>query len=75
MVIKFSRHAKRRADLYQIPESAILKILEGKEFDEGTHQIVQSVEGFKFPLKVIVAVENDKVTIITNYPWKKGRKP
>jgi hypothetical protein len=32
------------------------------------------VEGFKYPLKVVAAVENDIITIVTNYPLKKGRK-
>ena len=70
--IKFSRHAKRRANLYQIPESTILKILEGRELSPGTHQIIQRVEGFQYPLKVILAVQGDVITIITNYPLKKG---
>jgi hypothetical protein len=32
------------------------------------------VEGFKYPLKIVVAVEDDVITIVTNYPLKKGRK-
>ena len=73
--IKFSRHARRRADLYGIPQSIILTILEGKLLPVGTHEIIENVEGFKYPLKVVVAVENDVTTVITNYPLKKGRKP
>ncbi|GAN32503.1 MAG: DUF4258 domain-containing protein [Candidatus Brocadia sp. AMX2] len=74
MVIKFSRHAKRRAKLYKIPESKILKILEEKELTQGTREIIENVEGFKYPLKIVVAVKEDTMTIITNYPLKKGRK-
>ena len=51
MVIKFSRHSKRRAKLYEIPESTIIKILEGKELSQGTHEIIENTEGFKYPLK------------------------
>lgn len=74
MVIKFSRHAKRRAKLYEIPESTIIKILEGKELTQGTHEIIENTEGFKYPLKIVINLEGDIITIITNYPLKKGRK-
>ena len=74
MEIKFSRHAKRRAKLYKIPESTILRILEGKDFDQGNQEIIENVEGFKYPLKIVIAVENDIITVETNYPLKKGRK-
>lgn len=72
MQIKFSRHAKRRADLYKIPESTILEIIGGKEIGTGTHEIIQKVEGFNYPLKIVIIREDD---IITNYPLKKGGKP
>jgi len=72
--IKFSRHAKRRAKLYKIPESTILKILERKELTQGTHEIIENVEGFSYPLKIVIAVEDNIITIVTNYPLKKGRK-
>jgi len=74
MEIKFSRHAKRRAKLYKIPESTILRILEGKAFNQGSQEIIENVEGFKYPLKIVIAVENDIITVETNYPLKKGRK-
>jgi len=54
--IKFSRHAKRRAKLYQIPEATILKVLEGKELTHGNHEIIEYVEGFKYPLKIVVTM-------------------
>jgi hypothetical protein len=72
--ITLSRHAKRRADLYKISESDILKILEGKELDQGIHTIIEKIEGLKYPLKIVVSVENDIITVITNHPLKKGRK-
>jgi hypothetical protein len=75
MAVKFSRHARRRADLYKIPQSTILAILSGRLLHLGIHEVVEKVEGFKYPLKVVVAVEDDVVTVITSYPLKKGRKP
>jgi hypothetical protein len=72
MEIKFSRHAKRRAELYGIPQSAILTILQGMELHQGTHEIIRKAEGFKYPLKIVVSVEDDKITVITNYPLKRG---
>jgi hypothetical protein len=72
--IKFSRHAKRRAKLYEISESTILRILEGKDLTQGNQVIIENVEGFKYPLKIVIAIENDIITVETNYPLKKGRK-
>ena len=74
MEIKFSRHAKRRATLYQIPEATILKVLEGKGLTHGNHEIIEYVEGFKYPLKIVVTVAYDIITVKTNYPLKKGGK-
>ena len=75
MKIKFSRHAKRRAKLYNISESIILKVLENKDLShQGINEIIENVEGYKYPLKIVIAVENDIITIVTSYPLKKGRK-
>ncbi len=71
--IKFSRHARRRGNLYNIPRETVTEILEGKELSEGNHEIVEEVVGFKYPLKIVVSVEGDVITVITNYPLKKGR--
>ncbi len=72
MKIKFSRHAKRRGKLYKIPEDIIIKMLAGKELSYGNQEIIEVVEGFKYPLKVVVNVESDIITVITNYLLKKG---
>jgi hypothetical protein len=71
--VKFSRHAKRRGALYRIPESTVLAILEEKILSPGIHEIIEKVEGFKYPLKLVVSVEDDIITVITSYPLKKGR--
>ena len=75
MQIKFSRHAKRRADLYRIPEATITEILDKKELSVGRYEIIEDVETFKYPIKIVVAVENDIITVVSSYPLKKGRKP
>jgi hypothetical protein len=74
MRIKLSRHAKRRAKLYEIPESIITDILTNMNLHRGEQEIIKDVEGFKYPLKIVVSVEKDLTTVITNYPLKKGRK-
>ena len=76
MIIKFSRHAKRRAKLYKIPESTIEEILMGIELGNGEHELIRDIPGFKYPIKIIIYVEteNDIMTVITNYPMKKGRR-
>ena len=74
MKIKFSRHAKRRGKLYNISEETVEKILEEKELIQGNQEIIEDVQGFKYPLKIVASVEGDLVTVITNYPLKRGRK-
>lgn len=74
MIIRFSRHAKRRAKLYKIQESVVETILIGLHLNNGEHEIIKNVSGFKYPIKIVVAVESNIVTVITNYPLKKGRK-
>ncbi len=74
MEIKFSRHAKRRAKLYGIPETTIIDILTNMNLHQGGHKIIKRVSGFKYPLKIAVSVEENLITVITNYPLKKGRK-
>jgi len=74
MKIKFSRHAKRRGKLYNISKETVEKILEEKELIQGNQEIIEDVQGFKYPLKIVASVEGDLVTVITNYPLKRGRK-
>jgi hypothetical protein len=73
--IHFTRHAKRRAKLYGIPEPTMLAALEQRDFGPGAHQIELMIDGFKFPIKLVLNVEGDTMTVVTNYPLKKGRKP
>lgn len=74
MEIKLSRHAKRRAKLYGISESTVIDILRNMNLHQGEHEIIKDVPGFKYPLKIVVSVEGNLMTVITNYPLKKRRK-
>lgn len=74
MKIKFSRHAQRRAKLYDISNSIVTGILTGMNLGRGEHEIIKDVPGFNYPLKIVVSVAGDKITVITNYPLKKGLK-
>jgi len=73
VIVKFSRHAKRRANLYKIPESTIERILAEFDLTDGEHEVIRNISGFKYPIKIVVSVKNDVITVITNYPLKKGR--
>ncbi len=73
MKVKFSRHAKRRAKLYAIPESTIEKILTDSNLNDGEHELIRDIAGFQYPIKIVVSVENNIMTVITNYLLKKGR--
>jgi len=72
--IKLSRHAKRRAKLYKIPESIILSVLHDEFLLPGKNEIVKNVKDLQFPLKIVYLMEEDELTVITNYPVKKERK-
>ena len=41
---------------------------------EGEHEVVEDIEGFKYPIKIVVSVKGNRITVITNYPLKKRRK-
>nr|VFJ53189.1 MAG: hypothetical protein BECKDK2373B_GA0170837_104119 [Candidatus Kentron sp. DK] len=71
MKIKLSRHARRRAKLYKIPESIIRGTLDDMALAEGKNEIVREIEGFEYPLKIVATVEDSVTTVITNYPLKK----
>jgi hypothetical protein len=72
--VLFSQHAQRRARLYKIPKKEILKILGKAEFQQGENEIIANISGFELPIKIVFSVENDALTVITNYPLKKGLK-
>jgi len=70
--INISRHARRRLKLYGIPETEILNAL--TDFDEfGKHTIIKAIDGIKNPVKIVIDVRTDDITVITAYPLKRGR--
>ncbi len=74
VTINFSRHARRRAKLYNIPLSLVYETLELLKFKQGKGEILTIVKGYKFPIKIVIDVEGNIVTVISTYPYKKGRK-
>lgn len=71
--ISFSRHAKRRAQLYGIPESTILDIVRSQVFSPGTTEVVVAVQELEYPLKIVVSRTDKILTVVTSYPIKKGK--
>ena len=53
MIIRFSRHAKRRAKLYHIPESVIEELLMGLGLSDGEHELIRDIPGFIYPIKLL----------------------
>ena len=45
-MVKFSRHAKRRARLYNISDSTVTDILTNMNLGQGEHEIIRDVPGF-----------------------------
>ncbi len=72
MVILFSRHAKRRAKLYGLSEEVMKLILKDADLKQGRQELLKQVEPSRYPIKFIVDVNDDRITVITNYPLKKG---
>lgn len=59
---------KDEQNFYKISESTII---EDTNFSKGKHEILTDVSGFKYPLKVVIAIEADIITVITSYPLRK----
>ncbi len=74
LVVRFSRHAKRRAKLYDISEATVQDVVKDLDPDDGEHHIVKEFSGFKFPIKMVVTVEHNIAKVLTVYPLKKGRR-
>jgi len=68
--VVFSRHARRRAQLYGICEEKVKDILAAVELPQGRTEIIMDMTGVKFPVKTVVRHTEDEITIITCYPVK-----
>jgi len=71
MKFHFSRHARRRMNLYRITEESVEKILRDAKKD-GKQEIIGNVSGHKYPIKVVFDIQGDYITIVTVYPLKRG---
>jgi hypothetical protein len=74
MNIVYSRHAKRRAKLYGLSEQSVENFLRTLDLCDGQYELISDSFCFQYPVKIVVVVENDIMTVVTNYPLKKGRK-
>lgn len=79
MIIKFSRHSKRRIKLYNILENDVLniinKFLTNRIIKDGKSEIIENFKlKHKYPLKIVFEKNKTEVIVITVYPLKKGRK-
>ncbi|MFP4532735.1 MAG: DUF4258 domain-containing protein [Desulfobacterales bacterium] len=78
--IQFSRHAKRRMNLYDLQEADVLSIIQYQnpqiDFPEGKHEIISETKFSKhgYPIKAVFPCESDNIVIITVYPLKRGLK-
>ena len=65
---------KKEREALQNPESNHKGNFARFELEDGEHEIIKDLSEFKFPIKVVAVVKEGIVTVITNYPLKKGRK-
>ena len=73
MNIVFSRHARRLMKLYKIPKHIVVGIVEETgDIPTGKNEFVKAVDGFKYPVKVVVRKEQTTVLVITAYLLKRG---
>jgi len=78
MNIVFSRHARRRLNLYKIDSIDLLSKLNKIliNYRPGKYEILlhELKNKYKYPVKIVFEVKVNKIIIITVYPLKKGRK-
>jgi len=70
----FTRHARTRMQLYNIPQYFISNLLEEEIIlgQLGKQVIVKSVKGTQYPIKIVFEVREKDIIIITVYPLKRG---
>jgi len=71
--IRISRHARRRISLYELPEKDIVAYISGIR-ENGRHEIVKRMKGFKYPIKIIFEINDTQILLITAFPLKRGLK-
>ncbi len=73
MEIKFSRHAKRRMQLYKILQEDVINTIKAFMANNRSASGKKEVVNKELSLKIVFSVERDKIIVITAYPLKKGR--
>lgn len=79
--IEYSRHARRRMQLYNISNEDVSSIIEqnslGFAVQQEKNEIISdnifSESGY--PIKIVFTREREKIVIITAYPLKRRAKP
>jgi len=67
-------------NLYNIPEETVCAVIESRlrnsGLEDGKHEILEEEVGpqYRYPLKVVFLVSQNRITVITVYPLKKGLK-
>ena len=80
MEIIFSRHAKRRMQLFKLEENDVMETINSYRMDRivqsGKHEVINRTlsEKYGYPLKVVFYQESDKIFVITAYPLRKERQ-
>jgi hypothetical protein len=78
MALRFSRHAKRRMALYRIQqidiENSIKQRMKSEKLIFGKHEFIDEglKEKYRLPIKIVVDIDKNAITVITAYPLKKG---
>ena len=73
-MIKFSRHSKRRMNLYNLTEDDVIEVINrGNKEIIKEHKIsfIASLDNYNYPIKVICKIINDDILVISNYLLKK----
>jgi hypothetical protein len=78
LTVLFSRHARRRMQLYAIDEVDVVETIRSFqcEAEPGKNEVVNKDLSVKYgyPLKVVFSREQDIVSVVTSYPLKRGRE-
>lgn len=79
MTIRFSRHAKGRMNLYNIDEKDVLDTVQNLSLKgevAGKKEVINENLSLKYgyPLKVIFSSENDKIIVVSVYPFIRRHK-
>jgi hypothetical protein len=76
--VRFSRHARRRMQLYHIHEDDVKETinaaLNGRELTSSRLEIIDQKPSkkYSYPLRIVISIQPDEVLVITTYPLKRG---